>query len=186
MKAIREIGWGKALKFGWLTVAHALYQLLLFPPLRTAALRLMGAHVGVDVIIHPVRFLNLYRRGFRGLRIGDNCFLGNDCLIDLADAVIMEEHVTLAERVTVLTHTNVGYSDHPLQPYFPSTSAPVILRRGAFVGASATLLQGVEIGECAMVAAGAVVVANVPSFSVVGGVPARVLRFLKQSPDIAS
>jgi len=180
MKAINEIGWGRALKFGVFTVAHAFYQLLLFPPLRTAALRLMGAHVGAHVVINQVRFFNMYREGFHGLRIADNCFLGDDCLIDLADAVIMEEHVTLAERVIILTHTNVGYPDHPLQAYIPSIVAPSILRRGAFVGAGATLLPGIEVGECAVVAAGALVRTNVPSFSVVGGVPAKVIKFLEK------
>ncbi len=177
-KALDELGWKRALKFVAYSFAHAAFQLLLFPPLRTLALRLLGARVGVNVVIHSVRFFNLYRGGFRGLRIGDNCFIGDDCLIDLAEAVTLEDHVTLAERVTILTHTNVGYRDHPLQAYLPSMAASVGLRRGAFVGACATLLPGVEVGEQAIVAAGAVVDANVPPATVVGGVPARVIRWL--------
>ena len=178
MKALKEIGWYRAWRFGCCTIAHAGFQCLLFPPARTVALRLLGARVGAHVIVHSARFFNLYRRGFGGLRIANCCFIGDDCLIDLADAVVLEEHVTLAERVTILTHMNVGYADHPLQPYFPSMTAPVVLRRGAFIGANATLLPGVEIGTCAVVAAGAVVRASVPPFAVVGGVPARLLRSL--------
>lgn len=184
MKALREIGLKGALKFSFLTPAHALFDVLLFPPLRTLALRLLGAQVGADVIIHRVRFFNFYRNGFPGLRISDNCFLGDDCLLDLAEAIILEEHVTLAERVTILTHTNVGYRNHPLQATIPSKTAPVILRRGAFVGANATLLPGIEIGECAVVGAGAVVCSHVPAFSVVGGVPAKLLRLISKKTAV--
>lgn len=181
IKTIREIGLRRALKFVFLTFFLALFNLLLFPPFRVWVLRLLGAQVGANVVIHRVRFFNFYRKGFPGLRISDNCFLGDDCLIDLADAVVLEEHVTLAERVTILTHTNVGYRDHPLQEFIPPSHSPVLMRRGAFLGANATVLPGVEIGECAVVGAGAVVLKNVSAFSVVGGVPARLLRFLKES-----
>ena len=51
--------------------------------------------------------------------------------------------MTLAERVVVLTHTNVGYRDHPLQAHFPALAAPVdASARGSFVGASVTILPG--------------------------------------------
>jgi carbonic anhydrase/acetyltransferase-like protein (isoleucine patch superfamily) len=78
-------------------------------------------------------------------------------MTDLAEAVILEEHVTLVERVTLLTHTNVEHCDHPPQTHLPSVAAPIVLRRGAFVGTCATLLPGVEVGKCAIVVAGAVV-----------------------------
>ena len=61
-------------------------------------------------ILHDVRFFNLYRRGLAGLEIGDDCFVGDECLLDLAEAIVLEDQVTLAERVLVLTHTNVGYA----------------------------------------------------------------------------
>ena len=64
--------------------------------------------------------LNCYRTGFKGLEIGNDCFVGDDSLIDLADQVILADQVTLAERVTVLTYTNIGYEDHPLQRYYLS------------------------------------------------------------------
>ncbi len=55
-------------------------------------------------------------------------------------------------------------------------AAPVVVRRGAFVGANVTLLPGVEIGEQAFVAAGSVVTAPVPPGALVAGVPAKVVR----------
>jgi maltose O-acetyltransferase len=178
VKALDEIGWRKALRFGFFTLALVPYRLALFPPLRAGWLRLLGARIGRRTILHDVRFFNLYRHGLAGLTIGDDCFLGDECLLDLAEGIVLENQVTLAERVLVLTHMNVGYADHPLQAHFPAQAAPVRLGRGVFVGANATLLAGVTVGPESFVAAGSVVTHDVAPKTVVGGVPARVLRTL--------
>ncbi len=176
MKALGEIGWRRAARFGFYTAAMLPYRLALVPQLRAPYLRLLGARVGRRSILHDVRFFNLYRRGLAGLRIDDDCFLGDECLLDLAEGITLERQVTLAERVVVLTHMNVGYADHPLQPYFPALAKPVVFERGAFVGASVTVLAGVRVGCESFVAAGSVVTSDVPARTLVAGVPARVLR----------
>jgi maltose O-acetyltransferase len=178
MKALHEIGWTKTVRFLFTSLYLAGFRLLIFPPLRSIALVLVGVKIGKDTVIHDVRFFNAYRTGFSGLSLGKRCFVGDECLIDLADKVVLADDVTLAERVTILTHTNVGYANHPLQKYFPPSSAPVHLERGVFVGVNATLLPGVTIGECAFIAAGSVVTDNVPAWTLVGGVPARMIRQL--------
>ena len=180
MKALGQIGWRKAFRFGWFTLALVPYRLLLFPQLRGPWLRLLGARIGPGAILHDVRFFNLYRGGLSALSMGRECFVGDECLIDLAAAVVLEDQVTLAERVVVLTHTNVGFSDHPLQRHFPPMEAPVVFESGCFVGASVTVLPGVRIGRGAFVAAGAVVTEDVPPGTVAAGVPARVLRTLPE------
>ena len=179
MKALDEIGAGRALRFGLFTLLMVPYRFALFPPLRALWLRLLGAKIGSRSILHDVRFFNLYRRGLGGLTIGDDCFVGDECLLDLAEEIRLEDHVTLAERVLILTHTNVGYRDHPLQGHFPAMAAPVTIRRGSFVGAAVTILPGLTIGPEAFVAAGSVVTADVPPRTVVAGVPARPLRTLE-------
>ena len=176
MKALDEIGWARALRFGFFTAAMLPYRLLLVPQLRAPWLRLLGARIGRGTILHDVRFFNLYRRGLGGLEIADECFLGDECLLDLAEGIRLERQVTLAERVLVLTHTNVGYADHPLQAHFPAVAAPVVIEQGSFVGAAATLLPGIRVGARSFVAAGSVVTADVPAGTLVAGVPARVVR----------
>ena len=176
MKALREIGIKKAFKFGFVTMLMIFYRIMIFPQLRVFFLRILGAKIGKNVIIHNVNFFNYYRTGFKAVKIGNDCYIGDDSLIDLADEIIISDSVTIAERVTILTHTNVGYRDHPLQKYFPSNTKPVTLEYGSFIGASVTILPGVKIGKCVFVAAGSLVTKNVPAYSMVGGIPARVIR----------
>ena len=176
MKALDEIGWARAFRFGFFTLAMVPYRLALVPQLRAPWLRLLGARIGRRTVLHDVRFFNLYRRGLAGLDIGEECFLGDECLVDLAEGVRLERQVTLAERVLILTHTNVGYHDHPLQAGFPAMAAPVVIERGSFLGANVTVLPGVRVGEQSFVAAGSVVTADVPPRTLVAGVPARPVR----------
>jgi len=176
VKALGEIGWGRAARFGFFTLAMVPYRLALFPQLRAPWLRLLGARIGRRTVLHDVRFFNLYRRGLGGLEIGDECFVGDECLVDLAEGVRLERQVTLAERVLILTHTNVGYRDHPLQARFPAMAAPVVVEAGSFLGANVTVLPGVRVGTESFVAAGSVVTADVPPRTLVAGVPARPLR----------
>lgn len=176
MKALAEIGWRRALRFGVFTAAMVPYRLLLVPQLRAPFLRLLGARIGRSTVLHDVRFFNLYRRGLGGLEIGEECFLGDECLLDLAEGIRLERQVTLAERVLILTHTNVGYADHPLQAHFPALAAPVVVEQGSFIGAGATIMPGVRISARSFVAAGSVVTTSVAEGTLVAGVPARAVR----------
>ena len=178
MKAAEEVGWARMARFGLMTLAMIPYRVALVPPLRAGWLRLLGARVGRRVVMHDVRFFNLYRHGLSGLVIGDESFLGDECLLDLAEGIVLGPQVTLAERVLILTHTNVGYKDHPLQRHFPAAAAPVRIEGGSFVGANVTILPGITVGAGSFVAAGAVVTADVPPRTLVAGVPARPLRAL--------
>jgi acetyltransferase-like isoleucine patch superfamily enzyme len=80
-------------------------------------------------------------------------------------------------RTTILTHQDLGQS--PLKKrIYPTQQSPVLIKKGAYIGAGAILLQGVSIGKLSVVGAGAVVTKDVPDFSLVVGVPAKVIRSL--------
>ena|SRR3990167_5739522 len=184
MLALKETGTRKALKFvlfGFLGIIY--HRIVLhwfpFPPVRKLFLQLLGAKIGSDSILMEVKFFNWHHQGLKGLKIGKNCFIGDEVLVDLYDKVILQNQVTLAQRVTVLTHLNVGYSNHPLQKYFPKTSKPTIFKKGSVVAATSTILPGVTVGEESFVAAGSVVTSDVPPNSLVAGVPAKLIRKLK-------
>ena len=99
-----------------------------------------------------------------------------EVLIDLARGVSLADHVTVAVRANLITHRNVGYRDHPLQKAFPPQAQPIVIGSGSFVGAGATILAGVRLGERCFVAAGAVVHKDVPAGKLVAGVPAEIVR----------
>src|SRR3989442_9069845 len=156
---------------------------LMFMPTQAIAptLRDFGARIGVDVRFRsPIVIHNSdIKRGryYQNLEVGDHCYLGRELFLDLQDKIEIEDRVTISHRVMILTHTDAGTS--PLRDEFIATSQdPVVIRRGAYVGANVTILQGVEIGESSVVGAGAVVTRSVPPASVVVGTPAKVIKTL--------
>jgi acetyltransferase-like isoleucine patch superfamily enzyme len=176
---LQEIGFTKALRYVLFSFWQYVFDLMAISPLRVWFLRLFGARIGNNVVIGRIRFMNLYRTGIGGMTIGDYCFLGDGAAFDLAREITLEDHVTVSFDVLVLTHTNVGFTNHPLQKYMPTEAKPVLLKNGCFIGARSLILSGLTVGERAAVAAGAVVTQDVAPGTLVGGVPAKLLRNVK-------
>jgi acetyltransferase-like isoleucine patch superfamily enzyme len=120
--------------------------------------------------------LALYRA--MGVRIGQNVFVGLDTWLDdqFPELVVLEDDVVVSFRVTVVVHDDARRMDRVEAGQAAGTVAPVVLKRGCYVGACALLLPGVTVGERAVVAAGAVVTRDVPPGTIVAGVPARIVR----------
>jgi UDP-2-acetamido-3-amino-2,3-dideoxy-glucuronate N-acetyltransferase len=116
-----------------------------------------------------------------GAVIGRDCVIGKDCYIDevfIGDRVKIQNGVSVYRGVYLDDDVFVGpHAVFTNDPEPRSQGAwvcvPTIVRRGASIGANATILCGVEIGEWAMVGAGAVVTHNVPAGRLVYGNPAR-------------
>jgi acetyltransferase-like isoleucine patch superfamily enzyme len=182
--ALGEVGILKTMRYvAWILAYHLGYRLLLLSPLRVLWLRLAGARIGANSVVMDVRFFNLYRGGMRNLRAGWDTFIGDDCLLDMAGEIVLGNQVSLAERVTILTHINVGYENHPLQRQFPARVAPVSIGDGSYLGAGVIVLPGVNIGPRTVVGAGAVVTHDLAGGVVAVGVPARVMRVLSSGGD---
>lgn len=93
--------------------------------------------------------------------------------------ITIGDHVMFAPHVTI---TATGHPLHPAaRPHGEQFSAPVVIEDYVWVGSNVTILPGVTIGRGSVVAAGAVVTANVPPMVVVGGVPARILREITEA-----
>jgi maltose O-acetyltransferase len=133
-----------------------------------------GATVGDDVRVASPLVVHNAERSFANLALGDGVYLGRDCLLDLKDRIEIGARATLAMRVTVVTHVDVGRSSWAERGYPPSR-APVRIGADAYVGAGAIVLAGVTIGPGALVGAGALVRHDVPAGARVAGVPARPL-----------
>ena len=110
----------------------------------------------------------------------------------IGDDVFINDAVTIvaARRVTVGAHTKIGdgamvYDTdfHPVSPDQPTRVAPVSIGRNVWIGARAMVLAGAEVGDHAVIAAGAVVRGRVPPRSVVAGSPAKVVRTFECADD---
>lgn len=178
MKAIKEIGIKKVLKYFGYSLWQYLFSAMFVSPLRVFLLRMFGARIGVDTVIEKVKFINLYSRGLPGLVVGNRCFLGDGVVLDMADKITLADDVTLSAEVFVLTHTNVGYKNHPLQKSIMRIRGEVNFDRGAFVGVRAIIMPGVTVGERSAVGALTLVNKSVKKSTLVAGIPAKLIKNL--------
>lgn len=145
--------------------------------------------LGKDVKIFD--FVNLY-----GCTIGDNTkvgtfveiqknsFIGKNCKISshtfICEGVNIEDNVFIGHNVTFINdkYPRSTAEDGTMQTESDWKVVETFVKKGASVGSSSTILCGVTIGENAIVGAGAVVTKDVPPDTVVGGVPAKIIRKL--------
>lgn len=112
------------------------------------------------------------------LKIGSRCNISNRTFIECSySPIVIEDDVTFGASAMVSTHDGSYRQVHGLQ----MKADPIYIRSKAFVGNNAIILPGVEIGEKVIVGAGAVVTKNVPQNSVIGGVPARLIKYISDT-----
>lgn len=119
----------------------------------------------------------------RGVKIGKNVFIGGGNVLDRArpDLITLEDYVSLAGGVYILTHSNPTTPLREILGEAGTKIAPVTIKRGAWIAVNVVILPGVTIGENSIVAAGSVVTKDVPPLTIVGGSPARILKEIKQA-----
>lgn len=115
------------------------------------------------------------------LIIKDHTYIGRFVHINAWQSVTLEEHVLIADRVFISDCGHQFADAHlPIMQQPDLFLGPVCLKRGCWIGTGAVILPGVTIGRNSVVAANAVVTEDVPDRTVVGGVPARVLKRLNE------
>ncbi len=147
--------------------------------------------LGRDVKIYD--FVNLY-----GCAVGDNTKIGTFVEIQKGASIgkncKISSHTFICEGVTIEDDVFVGHNVTFINDRYPRSTAatgelqteadwvcvPTLIKRGASIGSSATLLCGVTVGENAVVGAGSVVTKDVPANEVVAGNPARMLIKAKE------
>lgn len=111
--------------------------------------------------------------------IGEQVYIGEDFIVadDVLDDVrylVIEDRVAISPRVTLVVHTKPNWSR--IADYVNSRKGNITIRKDAWIGTGAVILPDVEVGEGAVVGANSVVTRDVPPYTVVGGVPAKVIR----------
>ena len=109
------------------------------------------------------------------MKIGSGCFINGGLLAMARGGITIEDGVQIAANVQLISNNHDPYDLAVL------TLKPVLICKGAWIGAGATILPGVRVGRHAVVGAAAVVTKDVPDFAVVGGNPAGIIKMLDSS-----
>lgn len=111
----------------------------------------------------------------KNITIGKNVFINSGCRFQDQGGITLGDGTLIGHNV-VLATLNHGFSPENRSTTHP---APIKTGKNVWIGANATVVPGVTIGDNAIVAAGAVVTKDVPANTIAGGVPAKVMKLLK-------
>ena len=116
------------------------------------------------------------------INYGPGVALGRDCFLNFGCTLLALGGITIEDDVFIGPHCVLATEYHPEDPASRHSllTKPIVVKRNAWLGAGVTILAGVTVGENAVVAAGAVVTKDVPANTIVGGVPAMVIRPIKR------
>lgn len=135
--------------------------------LRKCFYQVMGAKIGKNTVLCR-RTEVLFPKG---LQLADGVAVGWFAELDARGGIIVDHDTNISSHVKLIT------GSHDVDdPHFTADFRPIRVGHHCWIGTGATILQGVEIGDGAVVAAGAVVTRNIPPHEIWGGVPARFIK----------
>lgn len=119
----------------------------------------------------------MYR--WSGVHVGKRVYIGHDCLFDRAfpEQITIGDDTAIGDRCTITAHGCIP-TQTPLKEIYPLEVKPVNIGQRVWIMPNVTIIYGVTIGNEAVVATGAVVTKDVPERTLVGGVPAKVIKKL--------
>jgi acetyltransferase-like isoleucine patch superfamily enzyme len=130
---------------------------------------LIGKKVDDSFLLIPP----FYTAGGDEIRVGRNVFVNQNCTFYDLGGLDIADDVMIGPNVSIIT------AGHPLEPSQRRTTTignPIVIQKGVWIAAGATIIGGVTIGQNSVVAAASVVTKDVPPGTLVGGNPARVIR----------
>lgn len=127
--------------------------------------------------LDDVRILTPFTCDFGNrVKFGKGVFINHFAILSASGGIEFEDGVMTAPGLRIATINHDMNRRHTIYTY-----GKVLIKKNAWIGMNVTICPGVTIGEYAVVAAGAVVTKDVPDYAVVGGVPAKVIRYLDRS-----
>lgn len=130
--------------------------------------RLFGRQMDETLRVFPP----FYTDFGKNITIGKNVFINACCHFQDQGGITLGDGCLIGHNVVFATF-NHGFAPADRASLYP---APIVLGKNVWVGSNSTLLQGIRIGDNAVIGAGSVVTKDVPANTIVGGVPARILR----------
>jgi acetyltransferase-like isoleucine patch superfamily enzyme len=141
--------------------------------LKTLFLRLCGAKVGKQVVYYP----SLWISPPKDLEIGDKVDLALNVLITCSGGVSIGDRTLIGYGTKILSSNHVIPDKNTKIFDAGHQNKKVTIANDVWIGANCIILPGVSIGEGAVVAAGSVVTSDVAPFSIVAGVPAKLIKY---------
>lgn len=138
-------------------------------------IKLMSELTGTEIHESFALFPPFYTDCGKNIKIGKRVFINSGCKFQDQGGIIIGDDVLVGHNCVIATLNHVMDPDKRAD----MIPAPVKIGNKVWIGANVTILQGVTIGEGAVIAAGAVVNKDVPARTVVGGIPAKVLKEIK-------
>ena len=131
--------------------------------------------IGSKIDRSTLIFVPFYTNFGQHIKIGKNVFINHACSFLDMGGITIEDDVQIGPKVNLITE------NHPVDPATRKDLdlKAILIKRNAWIGAGATILPGVTVGENSIVAAGALVNRDVPANKVVGGVPAKIIRSIE-------
>lgn len=128
-----------------------------------------------------------YDKGFKVFHAPENIFLGSE--INLVDAIlnagtregkiIIDDYVFFGHGVQILARGH-DYTLFNAERQQKVTEKPIHIKRGAWIGSGSIVLGGTTIGKHSVVAAGSVITKDVPDYAIVGGNPAKIIKYIEK------
>ncbi|NTZ09825.1 DapH/DapD/GlmU-related protein [Burkholderia metallica] len=138
---------------------------------------LFGELIGTQVDDGFVLIPPFHATGGAGMKLGRNVFVNQNCTFYDLGGLEIGDDVMIGPNVSLIT------SGHPVEPSRRRdcvVAKPIVIGRNVWIGAGATIIGGVTIGENAVVAAAAVVTRDVPPNTLVAGNPAKIIRSIAE------
>ncbi|EOV2572845.1 DapH/DapD/GlmU-related protein [Enterococcus faecalis] len=115
----------------------------------------------------------------KNITLGKNVFINSGTHFQDHGGIVIGDGAFIGHNVVLATINHDLFPKNKRKNHY----APIVLKNNVWIGSNATITAGVTIGEWSVVAAGAVVTKDVPPYTVVGGVPARVLKLIDKEED---
>jgi len=141
-------------------------------------LRHFGAKIGKGVriqapfMIHNADQVELI---YSNLVIGDDCYIGRDCIFDIMDKISIGDRVTISHRAVFNTHTNAGKSPIASKTLI-NTRGKIKINDGAYFGSNVTVLESVNIGSNTIIGAKSLVNKDISDGFTAFGVPCKIIK----------
>ena len=109
------------------------------------------------------------------VRLGNRSGIGRDC--ELYGRIVIGDDVMMAPEVVIYTRNHeISSLEKPMNVQGETEEFPVVIEDNVWIGRRSMIMPGVTVGEGSIIAAGAVVTKDVPKYTIVGGVPAKVVK----------